>query len=406
MRSTPQNSSAVFKPDSGASAFFTSILVWGIGVGCFTSVINNYLADIHSVSALQRGILEFFRELPGLMLVFMLALLSKRSDWRIMRLGVSVSMFAALLLLFPANFWLVTFFITLWSLGEHLVMPVRYSIAMHVANPNASGRSLGFLTSAMNAGNVCGSAVAAAIFWAGTSLLGAENKRFLYDAVFALIAILLAASVICSYTKSAPNIASDRPRLYFSKKFSKFYILELFYGARKQVFLTFAPYVLIIEYGFPTSRMALLMGICAAVNIFASPLIGKITDRFGYRNVMIYDTVILFFVCLFYGFASDLFPIEIAGWILCANYLCDAVISTTSMATNIYAREISSSRDELTSTLSSGISVNHLISITIAPLGGWIWTRFGIETLFSLAALMAALNSLFALSLPKPKLQR
>jgi len=71
------------------------------------------------------------------------------------------------------------------------------------------------------------------------------------------------------------------------------------------------------------------------------------------------------------------------------------------MATNIYVREISGSQDELTSTLSTGISINHLIAILTAPVGGWIWARFGIGTLFVFAAVMAICNSLFAATLPK-----
>ena len=75
----------------------------------------------------------------------------------------------------------------------------------------------------------------------------------------------------------------------------------------------------------------------------------------------------------------------------------------TSLATNIYVREIASNQDELTSTLSTGISINHLIAILSAPLGGWVWQRYGIGVLFSFAAVMAVCNSLFAATLPKPK---
>ena len=157
-------------------------------------------------------------------------------------------------------------------------------------------------------------------------------------------------------------------------------------------------------FGMPlTSSMALLLGICATVNIFAAPGVGKLTDRFGYRNIMIWDTVILCGVCLLYGVAGNIFPAAVALAVVCINFLLDAVISTTSLATNIYVREIASNQDELTSTLSTGISINHLIAILSAPLGGWVWQRFGIGVLFSFAAVMAVCNSLFAATLPKPK---
>ncbi len=392
----------IIRPNSGASAFFTSILIWGIGVGCFMAAMNNFLSCRYNMNSLERGWLELFREMPGLMLIFLLALLHKVSDWRIMRIGTLISMIGATLLLLPANKAWVTAFFVVWSTGEHLVMPVRYSIAMQVAKPEHAGQSLGYLTATMNFGNVAGSLIVFAFFFVGSVFFKLQEAA-LFDWVWIFIAILMALSVARSFSKHAPNVPSRRPRLYWNKKFWRFYGLELFYGARKQVFLTFAPYVLIREYGLSTASMALLLGVCSAVNILAAPLIGKLTDKWGYRNVMIWDTVVLAFVCLLYGFAGDIFAVKIALAVLCVNFLLDAVLSTTALATNIYVRELASSKDELTSTLSTGISINHFIAIIIAPLGGWVWQRYGIGVLFTFSAVMAICNTLFAMAIPKPR---
>ena len=393
--------SNIFRSASGAYAFFLSIFVWGIGVGCFMAVMNNFLSDIYHLNSVERGWLEFFRELPGLALVFLLALLHKTSDWKVMRLGTLISMIGAGLLLVPSDKVFVTAIIMLWSTGEHLVMPVRSSIAMQIAKEGHAGQSLGYLTSIMNFGTVAGSILVALLFYAGVEWFKQEGA-VLYQAVWILIVLLMLISFISSFTKDAPQVPSKRPRLYFNKKFNKFYALELFYGARKQIFLTFAPYVLIREYGMSTANIALLMGICAAINIFVAPLVGKLTDRWGYRNTMIWDTVILFFVCLLYGYAGEIFPAKIALTVVCINFLLDAMISTTSLATNIYVRQLAETKDELTSTLSTGISINHLISILAAPAGGWIWMKWGVGMLFAFAAVMAIFNSLFAMTLPKP----
>ena len=396
----------VFKPNSGARAFFTSILIWGVGVGCFQAAMNNFLSEVYDMDGINRGWLEFFREMPGLALVFLLALLHKMSDWKIMRLGTLISMGGAALLLIPlerfaAGKLAVTLVIMLWSTGEHLVLPVRSTIALQVAKPEHAGRSLGLLTGSHNFGMVAGSAIVMGIFFLGGRRFGLSDTA-LFNTVWVLIACLMLASVISTFSRNAPNIPSKRPRLYFDRKFLKFYALELFYGARKQIFLTFAPYVIIRVYKFPTEKMALLFGICAAVNIFAAPQIGKLCDKWGYRNVMIWDTVVLFFVCLLYGFAGDLFPAGVALAVVCVNFLFDAVISTTAMATSIYVRDLSKNPDEITATLSTGLSINHLISIIAAPLGGWVWMRFGVEWLFSFAAVMALCNTAFAMTIPKP----
>ena len=389
-----------FKPHSGAGAFFFSILLWGVGVGCFAAAMNNFLSGIYHMDSIDRGWLEFFRELPGLALVFLLAVMHKVSDWKVIRLGTMISMVGAALLLIPADKLAVTVFIMIWSLGEHLVMPIRSAVAMQVANPGCEGRSLGCLTGVMNFGSVAGSLLVAAIFYAGTVYF-AQSEAVLFNVLWGVIIFLMLASTVSTFTKDAPRQPSKRPRIYFNRKFNKYYALELFYGARKQIFLTFAPYVLIKEYGVSTARMAFLLGVCAFINIFAAPAVGRLTDKWGYRNTMIWDTVVLFFVCLAYGFAGKMFTASAAFWVVCLNFVLDAVISTTALATNIYVKTLADDQNELTSTLATGISINHLIAILTAPLGGWIWVRFGIEYLFAFSAIMAICNTLFAMTIPK-----
>ena len=267
-----------FIPKSGAVPFFSSILVWGIGAGCFTAVLNNYLAEVRGVDEFQRGLLEFFREMPGLLLVFILALMHKKAEWKILRIGTLISLAGVAGLLLSADKAVITLLIMIWSTGEHILMPVRSTIAMHVAKAGRIGESLGVVTGAMNAGNVIGSATVAAIFFAGIGWFGIADKVVLYNIVWVLICLLLFASFLCTLFCKIDVKDVKRPRLYYNRKYGKFYVLELFYGARKQIFITFAPYVLILNYGMDTTTMALLVGVCALVNIFCAPQAGFFAD--------------------------------------------------------------------------------------------------------------------------------
>ncbi|OQA82802.1 MAG: Major Facilitator Superfamily protein [Lentisphaerae bacterium ADurb.Bin242] len=389
-----------FKSKSGADAFFTSILFWGCAAGCFVGVLNNYLAD-GGMNEFQRGVLEFFREMPGLLLVFILALMHKKTEVKILRLGTLIAILGVAGLLLSPDKAFITLLIMVWSTGEHILMPVRATIAMHIAKRGSGGASLGYVTGVMNAGQVTGSLLTAAVFFAGLQWFGVVNKLLLYNIVWGLICLLTAVSFFFTLGCRDTGEAVRRPRLYFRRKYMKFYLLELFHGARKQIFLTFAPYVLILIYHRDTAFMATLAAVCAGVNIVCAPLIGKLTDRFGYRNVMIYDTVLLFFVCIFYGFAGSWFSPAVAGIVVCANYLLDAVLSNASLASNLYVRAISNSNEEVTSTITTGISINHLISILAALAGGWVWQKFGVSMLFVFAALMAIGNLLLAVTVPK-----
>jgi MFS family permease len=158
-----------------------------------------------------------------------------------------------------------------------------------------------------------------------------------------------------------------------------------------------------LNYGADTSVIALLLAISAACGLVASPLIGKLIDHVGYKAVMVGDTLILIVVCFLYGFSHRIFPVHIAFYVVCANYVLDAIISVASMASNVYVQDIAANQEEITATISTGISVNHVISIIIALLGGLIWKLVGIELLFSLSASLGLLNSLYAASIKVEK---
>ena len=140
---------AVCRPGTGAGAFFASILVWGVGIGCFGAVFNNFLVETYDINGFDRGVLEFLRETPGVLLVALFAVLGRFSDWKVLRIGTVCSLVAAMLLLVPVRWAWAVAFIVMWALGEHLVMPVRQSIALSIAKEGKSGESLGIVTGAI-----------------------------------------------------------------------------------------------------------------------------------------------------------------------------------------------------------------------------------------------------------------
>lgn len=111
---------------------------------------------------------------------------------------------------------------------------------------------------------------------------------------------------------------------------------------------------------------------------------------------MISDTLILVIVCFFYGFAHHIFPMNIAFIVCCANYVLDSMISLASMASNVYVQDLADNPDEIRATISTGVSVNHFITILVALFGGWIWKTLGIETLFIISAVLGLCNSAYA----------
>lgn len=395
---------SIFKREQGVIPFLLVLLLQSLSYGFYKGIQDNYLAEIVGVNAFERGVLEFFRELPGLLLIFILAFLYRLSEAKIMKIGIFVMALGSLGLAFmPANVIPVFFFITIFSFGDHIALPMKSTIALEHSKKGKDGEALGMMNSIVNAGNVASLLIVSFAFFIFRKM-GTAASLGSFRITYLIVAILMGTSLLISSSmKSKAVNEGRRQRLYFRRKYFKFYMLEVFYGARKQIFLTFAPYVIILHYGADTSTISLLLAISALCSIFCSPIIGKLIDRLGYKTIMVADTIVLVFVCILYGFSHRLFAPNVAFIVVCVNFVLDTVISLASMATNVYVRNISDSQEELTATLTTGISVNHLISIIIAFFGGYIWQTIGIELLFIISAILGLFNSLFAATVPSSR---
>ena len=396
--------SGVYREDARPGRFLGSLVVSGVAYGLYRGVQDNYLVEILKVTPFERGIIEFFREIPGLLVVFILAAMYRFSESKVFKTGLAIMLAGIIGLMFaPTVQFLVVLCMVLFSVGEHIIMPVKSTITLDLAARERGGAALGITSTISNLGNIAGYLLVTALFFlfARVPWLGGGGA-LPFRAVFALSAALLAAAALIALGLRETAVKTPRRRFYFARVFHKYYMLEVFYGARKQIFLTFAPLVLIAEYGADTSIIAFLLAVCAAAGMALSPLIGRLIDRAGYKAIMVGDTLLLIVVCFFYGFSHRIFPIETAFLVVCANFVFDSILSLGSMATNVYVQAIARSQEEITATLSTGISVNHFISIFIALFGGWIWKETGIEMLFSLSALLGLLNSIYAAMIKTP----
>lgn len=389
---------SIFKEDSFYKVFLTSLMVTGLGYGIYKGVIDNYMAEIVGMGEFDRGLAEFFRELPGLMLIFILAALYMFSAQKLYKLGAVIMLIGmGMLSVVTPTKMLVTIAICIYSLGEHIQLGMKNTLSLEYAKENQGGQALGYQNALYQAGTLIGYAIVIGIF-----AILAANK--LYKPVFLLATAIMAVGAFFSF-KIGGNSETDKSksRFYFRKKYTKYYMLEVFYGARKQVFFTFGPYVLILFYGANAAIISLLFAVSAICCFFLAPKVGKLIDKIGYKIVMVSDTLILVIVCFFYGFAHHIFPKDVAFIICCINYILDSIISLASMASNVYVQDISDSKEEVKATISTGISVNHMITVLIALFGGWVWQTLGIETLFIISAVLGLCNSAYAATIKTSK---
>lgn len=386
----------IFKENTRYKALFLSLLLSAIGFGLYKGVIDNYMAEVVRINEMDRGVTEFFRELPGLLLVLILAIFYRFSAEKMYKMGLVIMVAGMALQAFvtPAKL-LVILAIFIYSTGEHIQLGMKNTLSLEYSRNGYGGQALGFQNSIYQIGNLVG-------YVAVIGAFAVVSNSTLFKPVFIAATIFMVLAMLAAFRLTGQSETDkSKSRFYFKKKFRKYYMLEVFYGARKQVFFTFGPYVLILFYGADAGVISLLFAISAVSCFFLAPLVGKLIDRIGYKPVMIGDTLILVIVCFFYGFAHHIFDMHTAFIVCCVNYVLDSVISLASMASNVYVQDISDSKEEMRATISTGISVNHAITIFIALLGGWIWKVLGIETLFILSAFLGLCNSAYAATIKK-----
>ncbi|MEN6391672.1 MAG: MFS transporter [Syntrophomonas sp.] len=373
--------------------FAAAQLMMGVYSGFYDPSFNNYLSQMHHLSPLARGSLEFSRELPGFLMVFIFALLAFLPDTRI-------AMVAALLVgvslwgqghWAPSMGWVVLWMLA-WSIGAHLFLVLKSSIALRLADNNQAGLLLGRLGAVEATGILLGSLVL---------YLGAAYFNFSFGVIFGLAGgCALAASLLFFAIKPQP-IKPGARRLLFKKRYSLFYILNILFGARKQIFLTFAPWVLIKLFNCTIGTFALLGMAGTALGLVFRPLLGRAIDNWGERKIIALESLSLIVICLVYG-AAPLWLPETAGLVLVMIcFIIDQLLLAVTISRATYLNRIAESPEDVAPSLSMGITLDHLISMTVPIGGGILWTHFGFQWVFWAAALIALFNLQAALRIPK-----
>ena len=138
---------SIFRPESKYKAFIISLVTFGLSYGLYKAVLDNYLAEIVHMTQFDRGVSEFFRELPGFLLVFVLAMLYEFSAEKIFKAGALIMLLGMLMQsTVPANRIWVTSAVFVYSLGEHMQFGMRSTLALQFSQTGRGGAALGGLS--------------------------------------------------------------------------------------------------------------------------------------------------------------------------------------------------------------------------------------------------------------------
>lgn len=375
--------------------FLIASLIMGMAYSMFDSVFNNFLNSTFAMTAFQRSFLEFPRELPGLTLTFITAAVWFLASRRLGGIAMLVGAAGALLIAFASSSYaIMTLWLFFYSLGQHVFMPIASTVGMELAEEGKTGQRLGQLNAVRNLAAIIGSMAVAF----GFRFLG---LTFQITFVIAAVAFIITALIMFQLHPGKPAPAGSFLKLH--KEYRLYYILAVLYGSRKQLFITFAPWVLVRIMEQPTEILATLFTIGGVIGILFQPLLGWAVDRLGERFVLVSEAVVLVFVCLGYGFSKFWFSPQTALVVISICFLLDQMLMSVGMARSTYVKKIAKQPEDIQTTLTAGITIDHLFSISVAILGGIIWDRFGFQYVFLLGAVIAAINFFVARHVKVPE---
>lgn len=346
-----------------------------IGFGAWQAMFNNFAVDELGLSPVEVGINQSLREIPGL-LGFgfgILALWLRKT--RLLALSI-LALGAGVFITGHVNSLGMLIVATLvMSFGFHYSVTATRSIALgnfsHEDTATYMGRfaaasSLGFLLSA--------GAVFVMLHW-----LTMQQVFWIMGAVTVLVG---GYSLFISQKSSKPK---KKKQFVFRKKYSYYYCLMFLDGCRRHVFTTFAPFLLVKEFGISAITMAALFFISNALGMVLNwKWMGRIINRYGERN-----TLLVNYACICLVFAGYMVVEDIrVAYVL---YVVDGLFFGASMAIVTYFQKIADPED-ITPQISTGQSINHITAVIIPITGGLIWeySKYEYTFLIGIVIVMAA----------------
>ncbi|MDD3109928.1 MAG: MFS transporter [Eubacteriales bacterium] len=387
--------------------FFILISAAALGNGMSDSVYSNYFKEAYHVTATQRALIEVPRELPGLLCALIIASLSMLGDIKISVIAQVLSCLGLMVLgLFSPTYGVMLIFLFINSMGMHLFLPLSDSIGMALAEPGHVGRRFGqYASLKMVFGFLAGLLVFFGFRLGWFSFRAPVNLLFLLGAGAFGIAVVAAALLLKRETALKP--VRSRTRLVFRRRYRFFYLLTMLHGVQKQVANVFGAWVIVDLLLKGADIMSLLLITVSFISIFFMRAIGRWIDRFGIKRMMYVDALTFIGIYTVYGFVVWGITAKVlpgAGWpvlTVYALFVLDRLSMQIGVVKSLYLKQIAVTAEEITSVLSTGISLDHVVSILAAQLSGFIWMIWGPQWVFFLAAFFSLGNLIIAWRIPK-----
>ena len=355
-----------------------------IAFSVWQALLNNFVVEIANFGGKEIGMLQSLREVPGFLAftVVFLLLFIRQQNFAIISL-ILLGIGTVLTGFFPS---ILGLYITtvIMSTGFHYLETLRSSLSLQWLTKEEAPRVLGKIISIHSASTLAILSVLYLIV-----ILFEPTYAWIYAVAGAFTVII---GIFCRfYFPQFNEIVEQRKELVFRKRYWLYYALTFLAGARRQIFMVFAGFLLVQKFGFPLDKMVLLFLVNAGITIWIAPKLGLLIERIGERKALTLEYIGLIIIFLSYAVVDNMN-------IALVLYILDNIFFSISFAINTYFQKIADPAD-IASTSGISFTINHIAAVLLPALLGLVWIE-NHGAVFLIGASIAAASLILVRAIP------
>ncbi|WP_299878568.1 MFS transporter [uncultured Sulfitobacter sp.] len=368
---------------------FLMAMAMPIAFNVWSALLNNFVTEMADFDGSDIGLLHTIREIPGFLAIGVIAILMFMRE-QVLGLVSLVLLGAATAITawFPQMGGILTLTM-LSSIGFHYYETVNQSLQLQWLKIEDAPRMIGWL---MAAGSL-------ATMLAYILIIGTWKAFDLsYNLVYLMAGgttVLIALFAMVAYPQfEAPT--PQNKRMILRRRYWLYYAMQFMAGARRQIFVVFAAFMMVEKFGFEVDEITALLLITLVANIICAPLMGRAVSYFGERRALGFEYIGLVVVFLCYG---GVYYMSWGVLVGSALYILDHIFFALALALKTYFQKIADPAD-IAPTAAVAFTINHIAAVFL-PFGlGLLWLASP-AAVFLLAAAMAATSFCLAMMIPR-----
>ena len=350
----------------------------------WSTLLNNFAIERAAFTGAEIGILQSLREIPGFLAFAVVFILLILREQRLAFVSLIILGFGtAITGVFPT---VIGLYVTtvIMSLGFHYFETVKDSLALQWLEKDEAAHWLGRIVSV---------ASLASIVAFGIVYVGLDLGRLSFAWIYAIGggATLILAALAWFVFPQFPSKVEQRKHLVLRPRYWLYYALVFASGARRQIFMVFAAFLLVEKFGLPAGTIALIFLTNAAVTVVLAPHIGKLIGRYGERRALTFEYAGLVLIFVAYAFVDSVV-------LAVALYLLDHIFFALAIAIKTYFQKIADPAD-IAPTAGVAFSINHIAAVILPVIFGFLWL-ISPAAVFIAGAAMAGVSLVLARMVP------